>query len=298
MRERGKKRLLIIATILTIAIIGILIGQNNTPRDYPQIAERGVLNVGIYHSPLSYNTEGDNIDGYDFELLQMVEQSSGLEIKLHLEESFSQCLQQLDNHTYDLIACQTPITSDSTHSYIFSKPLSLNKQVLIQRTDSAGNVIIRDQLDLHGCTLHILHKYPARLRIENLADEIGDTIHICERHNHNVDSLIRLVATGVIDYAVCDEVNAAMIAANYDNINYDTAISFTQFMSWVMHPQSPILCDSINSWLSDIQRTDQYRELYTRYFGTKSYEKQQRIEQRLHTEQTDTLTITGTQDNE
>ncbi|MBR4070462.1 MAG: transporter substrate-binding domain-containing protein, partial [Bacteroidaceae bacterium] len=124
MRERGKKRLLIIAAILTIAIIGILIRQNNTPRDYPQIAERGVLNVGIYHSPLSYNTEGDSIDGYDYELLQMVERRSGLEIKLHLEESFSQCLQQLDNHTYDLIACQTPITSDSTHSYIFSKPLS------------------------------------------------------------------------------------------------------------------------------------------------------------------------------
>ena len=294
MRERGKKRLLIIAALLTIAIIGILIiRHNSTPCDYPEIAARGVLNVGMYPSPLSYNADGDSIDGYDYQLLQMIGQHSGLEVKLHQEESFARCMQQLDNRTYDLIACQTPMTSDSTQDCIFSKPLSLNKQVLIQRTDSAGNVVIRNLLDLHGCTLHIVQDSPTRLRIENLADEIGDTIYICERHNHSIDSLIRLVATGAIDYAVCDEANATLAASNYDNIDYDTAISLTQYMSWVMRPESPILRDSIDSWLSKIQHTDEYSVLYTQYFGTKSFEKQQRIEQRLYKQQQDSTTTQG-----
>lgn len=294
MRERGKKRLLIIAALLTIAIIGILIiRHNSTPCDYPEIAARGVLNVGMFPSPLSYNADGDSIDGYDYQLLQMIGQHSGLEVKLHQEESFARCMQQLDNRTYDLIACQTPMTSDSTQGCIFSKPLSLNKQVLIQRTDSAGNVVIHNLLDLYGCTLHIVQDSPTRLRIENLADEIGDTIYICDKHNHSIDSLIRLVATGAIDYAVCDEVNATLAASNYDNIDYDTAISLTQYMSWVMRPESSILRDSIDSWLSKIQHTDEYRELYTQYFGTKSFEKQQRIEQRLYKQQQDSTTTQG-----
>lgn len=289
MKERGRKWLHIVAIAMILAIAStIIIQHNNTPRDYPQIATHGVLNVGMYHSPLSYNIINDSITGYDYELLQMLKRLSGWDVKLHHETSMSRCMQKLNNRTYDVVACQTPITSYNTHKYLFSKPLSLNKQVLIQRTDSTGNVSIRNQLDLQGCTLHIVQDSPTRLRIENLAQETGNTIHICETHNHNCDSLVRLVATGAIDYAVCDEVNAAMIAANYDNINYDTAIGFTQFMSWVMRPESTILCDSLNRWISVIQQSDEYRELYTQYFGTKNFEKLQRIGQRAQGEKRDT----------
>ncbi|MBQ5750917.1 MAG: transporter substrate-binding domain-containing protein [Bacteroidaceae bacterium] len=273
MRERGKKRLLIIATLLTIAIIGILIiRHNSTPCDYPEIAARGVLNVGMFPSPLSYNADGDSIDGYDYQLLQMIGQHSGLEVKLHQEESFARCMQQLDNRTYDLIACQTPMTSDSTQDCIFSKPLSLNKQVLIQRTDSAGNVVIRNLLELHGCTLHIVQDSPTRLRIENLADEIGDTIYICDKHNHSIDSLIRLVATGAIDYTVCDEfVARVLIKENkeFSKLDMNTAISFSQNYSWCVHPDCPLLLDSLNSWLSRYLESKEYNKIYRKYTGVK-----------------------------
>ena len=153
----------------------------------------------------------------------------------------------------------------------------LNKQVLIQRTDSNGNVAIRNQLDLAGCTLHIAQDAPTRLRIENLAHEIGNKIHIKELPDYGAEHLIILVATGEIDYAVCDEAKAAVIAADYDNIDYRTDISFTQFMSWTLRKESPILRDSIDSWLTRIQQTEEYKSLYTKYFGTNKYNKHRRI---------------------
>ena len=289
MKIRGKKWWLLIAALLIVIGLPLTITQirHNTPSDYPEIAARGVLRVGIVHSPLSYNVEGDSISGYDYELLQMLSRHSQLEIKIDSVSSVSHCMQQLDKHKYDIIAYPIPITSKIKEKYIFSNPTSLNKQVLIQRVDSTNSIAIRNLLDLHGCTLHITQDNPTRMHIENLAQESGNRIHICEKHNHGVERLIEEVACGKIDFAVCDKANAALIASQYNNINYDTDISLTQFMSWMMRKESTILCDSINHWLMDIQQTDEFRELYTRYFGAKSYNKQQRVNCMLYIQQQD-----------
>ena len=280
-----KKRVIVPISIIVAIVILIVIGTRivrietdyNVAHDYDDIIKRGAINVAVNYSPISYHIEGDSITGFDFELLQMLSEVSGIEFNIHPEASYARSIDLLNNRTYDIVAQQIPITSENKQEYIFSKPLLLNKQVLIQRIDSTGNTDIRNQLDLKGCTLHIAQDTPTRLRIENLAQEIGDTIHICEMPDYGAEQPIILVATGEIDYAVCDEASAVIIAEEYDNIDYSTDISFTQFMSWTMRKESTSLCDSINSWLSVVQESDKYKQLYTRYFGTKSYYKHQRI---------------------
>lgn len=280
---KKKATTIIIATIAIILVVIatrlVYVGaqHHNSPCDYEQMAQRGVLNVAVLYSPLSYYIDGDSIGGFDYELLQLLAEKSGLKINIHPESSYAHSLELLDNRTYDFIAQQIPVTTRNKQEYIFSKPLQLNKQVLIQRTDSAGNKSIKSQLDLGGCTLHIAQDAPTRMRIENLAHEIGDTIYICEMPDYGAEQLIILVATGEIEYAVCDEANASIFAADYPTIDYSTDISFTQLMSWTMRKESVVLCDSINHWLSQIQNTRDYKELYTRYFGSKAYNKHLRI---------------------
>ena len=282
MKKKATTILLATIAIILVVIATRLVYQqvqyHNKPCDYEQMAQRGVLNVAVNYSPLSYHIEGDSISGFDYELLQLLAERAQLKINFHPEASYSKSLELLDNRTYDFIAQPIPITTRNKQDYIFSKPLQLNKQVLIQRTDSAGNKCINSQLDLGGCTLHIAQDAPTRMRIENLAQEIGDTIHICEMPHYGAEQLIILVATGEIEYAVCDVANAAIFAADYPCIDYSTDISFTQLMSWTLRKESVVLCDSIDSWLSQIQQTDAYREIYTRYFGSRAYHKHQRIQ--------------------
>lgn len=269
--------LIIIVIVVVMASRVVIIdtkGHNNN--DYP-IVTTGVLNVAIDYSPLSYQLSGDSISGFDYELLQILSRHAHIKIDIHPETGLTNSLRLLDNGTYDVIAQQIPITTENKQNYIFTKPLLLNKQVLIQRKDSAGNVNIRNQLDLNGCTLHIAEDAPTRLRIENLAHEIGDTIHICEMPDYGAEQLIILVATGEIDYAVCDEIKAQVIAQDYPNIDYKTDISFTQFMSWTLKPSSTTLRDSLDLWLSQIQHTEEYQQLYTRYFGAKNYERHMQV---------------------
>ena len=263
-----KKRIFFIGIILTAILLALITTRlvikniaDNKPCDYPAIAARGVMNVAVDFSPLSYHIDGDSISGFDYELLQMLSKYANIKIEIHPETGLSKSLDLLNHGTYDVIARQIPVTTENKQEYIFSKPLLLTKQVLIQRTDSNGNVAIRNQLDLAGCTLHIAQDAPTRLRIENLAHEIGNKIHIKELPDYGAEHLIILVATGEIDYAVCDEAKAAVIAADYDNIDYRTDISFTQFMSWTLRKESPILRDSIDSWLTRIQQTEEYNSL-------------------------------------
>ena len=270
----------LIALLLLVGIGGIVLKlvlshytSSHSTCDYPDMAHRGYLKVAVEFSPLSYHIEGDSIGGFDYQLLQMLGSEAQLKVDIYPDASLSKSLDRLDNGTYDIVARQIPITTENKQKYIFSSPLTLNKQVLVQRCDSNGNVVIRNQIDLAGCTLHIAQDAPTRMRIENLAHEIGDTIYIKEMPDYDAEQLIILVATGEIDYAVCDEARASVIATDYDNIDFKTDISFNQFMSWAMRKESTILCDSVNKWLARIKETEAYETLYTRYFGSHNYQK-------------------------
>ena len=92
----------------------------------------------------------------------------------------------------------------------------LNKQVLVQRKEIGENdsLYIRTQLDLAQRTLHVVKGSPSILRIQNLGNEIGDTIYIKEIDKYGSEQLISMVAHGDIDYAVCDE--SIWVCSNLD----------------------------------------------------------------------------------
>ena len=81
--------------------------------------------------------------------------------------------------------------------------------------------------------------------------------------------MISLVAHGDIDYAVCDESIAQAAADSLPQIDINTAISFTQFYSWAVSKQSPVLLDSLNAWLDRFQKEEEYQKIYKKYYDKK-----------------------------
>ena len=81
------------------------------------------------------------------------------------------------------------------------------------------------------------------------------------------EQLISLVAHGDIDYAVCDESIARAVADSLSQIDINTAISFTQFYSWAVSKQSPVLLDSLNTWLDKFQKKSEYQKIYKKYYN-------------------------------
>lgn len=276
---RSKKLFFVYATLLVLALI--LMGRmwklqqaaNSQPsqRDYAEIQEEGILRMVTEYNLSGYYIAGDTIEGFQYELSQAIAQLSGLEVQTHLEMNLSKSFEELSSNQCDVIARNIPITSDLRDEYLFTEPIVFNKQVLVQRTAQANKGIdpIRNQLDLARKTLYIPKNSPARLRLQNLEHEIGDTIFIVEDELYSSEQLAIMVAKGDIDYAVCDQQIAQLSSKQLEEIDIKTDISFTQLQSWAVRKDSPVLCDSLNSWLKQIRESGLFDKIYNRYYGSK-----------------------------
>ena len=241
------------------------------PRDYADIIREGVLRVATEYNSISCYVDGDTVTGFNYELIQAFGRDKGLRVDISPYMSFEDRLRGLSEDRYDVIAYGILATSKLKDSLLLTSPIVLNKQVLVQRKATGENdsLYIRSQLDLAQRTLHVIKGSPSILRIQNLGNEIGDTIYIKEIEKYGSEQLISLVAHGDIDYAVCDESIARAAADSLPQIDINTAISFTQFYSWAVSKQSPVLLDSLNAWLDRFQKEEEYQKIYKKYYDKK-----------------------------
>lgn len=268
---KSKRLMLLYLFLLAVALTTMgMLWQLRRPvvRDYPQIKQEGVLRLVTEYIPSGYYVSGDTIQGFQYELGQAIAALSGLDVQIALEMGLPESFDALEAHSCDVIARNIPVTKEAKEEFLFTDPVVMNKQVLVQRTAKANNdsLPIRNQLDLAGKTLYIPKDSPARLRLQNLEKEIGDTIHVKEDSLYSTEQLILMVANGDINYAVCDQLIAANMQKQYMEIDINTDISFTQLESWAVRKDSPILLDSLNSWFRQIRESGLFDQIYQRYY--------------------------------
>jgi len=187
----------------------------------------------------------------NYRLINQFAADHGLKAEITPLMSFEERLEGLLKGRFDIIACDIPTTSELKDSLLFSTPILLNRQVLVQRKpqDPADTTYIKSQIDLAHKTIHLVKGSPTLQRINHLSNEIGDTIYVQEIEKYGPEQLIAMVAHGDIDYTVCEENLARAVADSLPGIDISTAISFNQFYAWAMSKHAPALRDSVNLWL-------------------------------------------------
>lgn len=263
-----------------IAIAAVLIGVNThrspdsattsfTPRDYTGIREEGTLRAVTEYNRLSFHAGKDTLTGFDLELLQEFAREKGLKLEVTPEMSYEKRIEGLDEGRYDLMATGTVVTTSTKDSLLYTRPLLLSRQVLVQRKKEEGkdSLYINNQLELANKTLHVVSNSPALIRIHNLINEIADTIYVCEIDKYGPEQLLAMVSEGEIDYAVCDENLAKASLEDYPNLDISKSISFTQFYAWGASKHAPALRDTLNAWLEKYLQTKTYQKLYKKYFN-------------------------------
>ena len=244
------------------------------PRSYEEIIRSGVLRAVTEYNSISYHAQADSIGGLHYELLQAFADSKGLKTEITPEMSVEKRIEGIQLGTYDLLANNVLINSERKDSLLFTSPILLSRQVLVQRkpTEMNDQNYINSLLDLAGKTVHVVKESPSILRIHNLSNEIGDTIYIKEIEKYGQEQLLAMVAAGDIDYAVCDESIALTAANDLPRLDFETTISFTQFYSWGVNKENTILLDSLNAWLDSFKQTEAFQKLLKKY--TINHQKQ------------------------
>ena len=244
------------------------------PRSYEEIIQSGVLRAVTEYNSISYHAQADSIGGLHYELLQAFAESKGLKTEITPEMSVEKRIEGIQLGIYDLLANNVLISSERKDSLLFTSPILLSRQVLVQRkpTEMNDQNYINSLLDLAGKTVHVVKESPSILRIHNLSNEIGDTIYIKEIEKYGQEQLLAMVAAGDIDYAVCDESIARAAANDLPRLDFETTISFTQFYSWGVNKENTILLDSLNVWLDSYKQTEAFQKLLKKY--TINHQKQ------------------------
>jgi len=218
-----QKRIYLYLLFLVVAVAA-MIGLRNvinrpekppsTPRDYNEIMASGALNVVTDYNSIGYYVSGDSTQGFQLEMIRALEKEWGVQVHLFLENSLDDNLEGLLYHRYDLVARNIPVNSQLKDFFSFTDPITLNKQVLVQRKAAYNDSIepIRQQLNLAKKTIHVAKDSPEILRLNNLSHEIGDTIFIMEDPTYEVEQLVMMVAAGDIDFTACEENVAGLLS--------------------------------------------------------------------------------------
>lgn len=269
-----KKMPLVLYALLLVMAIAAMIAlkkcgnaQFGKPAE-PHQSGGDTIDVAIEYSPISYYTYADTLGGFQFDLLRLISTQQQQPVKFHPIVTLQKALDGLKKGDYDLLVAQFPVTASNKQQFLFTEPVYLDRQVLVQRKDpETGKAKVNSQLDLTGCTVHIVKGSPMKERIEGLSREIGGDIHIIVDDLYGPEQLFLQVATGEIDYAVINETIAASLVKDYSKeIDVATAISFSQFQSWVLNKNDSTLCNKLNTWLKLAQDLPQYGSLVSRYF--------------------------------
>ncbi|MEG0992527.1 MAG: transporter substrate-binding domain-containing protein [Bacteroidales bacterium] len=237
------------------------------PRDLPEIKEEGILRIGVEYNKSSFYVSGDTIAGFEYELCKAIEKTSGLRVEIYPEANLSNSMQGLLNQRIDIVARPIPITLAYKENFNFTIPISTNRLILVQREAASNNGIqpIRNQLELARKTVYIPAQSASQQRLNNLSVEIADSIYFIEDTLYGEEQLIMRVARHEIDYVICSENIARNFAKDYPNLDILTAVGFTQFRGWALRKDSPVLLDSLNSWLKKELDSPEFTEKKKRY---------------------------------
>lgn len=265
------KFLILAAAILIVSTVAFLMKDDRVEsRDFAEIKDSKVLRVVTDYNHLGYFVSGDTIAGFNHDLLQLLQaQMPDIEIQISVENSLEKSLEGLNSYKYDLIARNITTVEEFRQKVAFSKPLVRSKYILVQRKAAFNDSIepIREHLDLANKVIYVPKGSPAKVRLKNLAFEIGDSIHIVEDEVYETTQLAMMVARGEIDYSVCEEGVAEKIKSVLPEVDMLTEIGFTHLEAWAVRKESTVLLDSLNVWLDKIQATKEYAKIYKKYYN-------------------------------
>lgn len=263
--------------IIALIIISFVLFARSYQRktDYARIKQVNTLRVIVEPNTMSYQVvDIDSIAGLQALMIKQFALDHQIDrVEFINEPNLSAAIDSLLQNKVDILAWHIPIYNQMRQKISYSIPVFTSRQMLIQRKENPtdSTAFIRNQLELANQDVYILPGAFYRQRLNNLSQEIGDSIFIKEIQNAVPTDLLNMLVEHHIDYAVCDEFVARVLLKQpeYKELDMSTAISFTQNYSWAINPNTPVLCDSINAWLEVYLESKAYNKIYRQYTGVK-----------------------------
>ena len=279
-------RLIFILAFLAIVFVSCSNPQHSSKNldkviscDLDSIRKRGkLIAVTDFNSTDYFIYKGEPM-GFNYELLKSFSDNIGIDLEIITENHSEKALRMLNTGEADLLAYNLTVSSSGEKDVRYTTPVSETRQVLIQRkprnwrtmsAEALEKMLIRNQSGLARKTVYVPAGSPYAEQLISRAKEIGDSINIIEVPFES-EKLIQHIASGEIDYTVCNENLAQVNATYYSDIDVSTPVSFSQNIAWGLRKNnSDALLSEFNRWIISFKETGSYALLYAKYFRNPS----------------------------
>lgn len=248
-------------------------GSREEVYDFHQILQGDTLRVLTLNTSTSYFIYRDQPMGYHYDMIRDFCKYHGLIPEIIVAGNTGAMMQMLKDKKADVIAYNMPVTNALKDSVFYCGLEQISHQVLVQRA-GRRDTLLTDVTGLIGKKVTVIDQSKYLDRINNLNDELGGGILIdtIESDTIAVEDLIRMVSRGEIAYTVADDDLAMLNHTYFGNLNVNLPVSFDQRSSWVVRKDTPILGDSLNSWIENNSSEPAFLRIIKRYFEeTKGY---------------------------
>lgn len=275
------KKLIILITIIGTILLSCSDNSNNRYKrdtvafDLDSIMARGRLIAVTDFNSTSYFIYRGEPMGFHFELLKAFSKHMGIDLEIITENHLEEAFDMLHTGRADLLAMGLTVNASRKEEIKFTEAVGKTRQVLVQRkpgkwkTMSSSEVereLLRNQIDLAGKSVYVQKNSSHAERLHSLAKEIGEPVSVIEVP-YESETLIQLVASGEIDFAVCDENIAVVNATYFPDIDVRTPVSFHQNLAWgIRKTHSDQLQKELDRWIVNFKKTQTFALIYAKYF--------------------------------
>jgi membrane-bound lytic murein transglycosylase F len=208
--------------------------------------------------------------GYQLDLLRLFAKDLGVSLKIIASNDISELYYFLDLHIGDIIALNIPVTKEGKMLLNYSADLGETQMVLIQRKPVTGDHskplrLVTSYTDFTDDTIYFRSNAFFLPLIRKFID-VADHVNLLENRKNNPEELVRMVSEGKIDYAICPENLARVLAKHYTNIDAGLTLSGTYKFAWGAGHYSDSLLARLNAWMEGMNRKNEMQNIYLSYF--------------------------------
>jgi len=226
-----------------------------------ETVNEGVLTVGsdIPFPPFEFR-EGDDLTGFDVELVEEIASRLGLEVEW-VPTAFETIFTQLATGRFDMIASATTITPERAELINFTEPYYRAQQALTVNSEQTPD--IQSTADVgEGHTIAVQRGTTGEAWARENLEPQGAEIRSFPQAP---DTYIAL-ESGNVQGVIFDEPSAVEEAANREGLEVVEAIDTGEDYGLGVNPENEALLDEVNRVLAEMIEDGGYQEIYDRWF--------------------------------
>lgn len=226
------------------------------PASSPKNSNNDTLKVLLFTHHSDYFIFRGVPMGFQYEMLNILADSLGKTLDLHLENDPKSAFSAVFSHCYDIVAMdfkKMPMMRQLTSSL----PFASSHPVLLERKKTTERNIVP--------TIYVPAFFPASISLDSLSDEVD--WELAYSSTLLTEDLFQLLENQKIDYIVSDYHTASTLLPFYPNLKISCSVGGTFPRSWSLNGRNKALNARINSWLERFLKTKKYRSLSQKYIS-------------------------------